>query len=93
MRAAILLVGAAIALASCATEVTTIYSCAGAPTIAATYSGDTAQLRFGNGERLQLPLIPSETGQRYTDGRVSWLASGRDALLMRNGNTTRCDAL
>ena len=93
MRTAILLVGAATALASCATEVTTVYSCAAAPTIAATYSGDTAELRFGSGERMTLPLIPSEAGERYSDGNVSWFTSGRDALLMRAGKTTRCDAL
>lgn len=93
MRTTMTLLIAAAALASCASKITTIYSCSAAPTVAATYAGKTAELRFGNGERVQLPLIPSEVGERYSNGDVSWYTSGRDANLIRNGKTTRCDAL
>ena len=93
MRTAIIFLAATTSLASCAKEVTTIYSCSAAPTIAATYTEDAAALRFGNGERIELPLIPSGAGERYSDGTASWFTSGRDAILMRSGKTTRCDAL
>ena len=93
MRTAIVILAAAAALSSCAKETTTIYSCAAAPTVAATYTVDAAELRFGNGERIQLPLIPSEAGERYSDGKVSWFTSGRDALLFRDGRKIRCDSL
>ena len=93
MRTTITLLIAAAALVSCAPKTKTIYSCSGAPTVAATYEGKTAELRFGNGERLQLPMIPSEAGERYSNGEVSWYTSGRDANLIRDGKTTRCDAL
>jgi len=93
MRTTIVILAAAAALASCAKEATTVYSCAAAPTIAAVYSADAAELRFGSGERIQLPLIPSEAGARYSNGTVSWFTSGRDALLFQDGKTIRCDAL
>ena len=94
MRVAIIFLAAVVGLASCDKQTaTTIYSCSAAPTIAATYTDNTAELRFGNGERIQLPLIPSQAGERYSDGTISWFTSGRDAILMRDGKTTRCDAL
>ncbi|MGI9394417.1 MAG: MliC family protein [Boseongicola sp.] len=93
MRALAVSIFASTALVSCATETTTIYTCAAAPTVAATYTADSALLRFGNGERIQLPSIPSEAGARYSDGTVSWYTSERDAVLLRNGTTVHCDSL
>ena len=93
MRHKIAIVAVTTTLAACASDVTTIYSCSASPTIAATYTDGIAELRFGNGERFELPQIESETGERYSDGAVSWFTSGRDAILMRGGKTTRCDAL
>ncbi len=94
MKAKIVILAASAALASCGErEITTIYSCSAAPTVAATYTDNAAELRFGNGERFELPKIASETGERYSDGTVRWFTSGRDALLFRGGKTIRCDAL
>ncbi|MGI9388581.1 MAG: MliC family protein [Boseongicola sp.] len=93
MKFTIAIFAAVATLAACETETATVYSCAAAPTVVATYTAEAAELRFPSGERIQLPLIPSEAGERYSNGAVSWYSSGRDALLMRDGKTIRCDAL
>jgi len=57
------------------------YQCEGGKTFEAQYSKETAQVKLGENQTLNLRQVPTASGVRYTDDRTTLSTKGNQAVI------------
>ncbi|HEY9661008.1 MAG TPA: MliC family protein, partial [Allocoleopsis sp.] len=77
-----------VALPGQAQANTVTYRCDGGRTFEAEFNQESAQLRFGGDQVLDLSQVRSASGARYSDGETTLFIKGKDAFIQTNDTVT-----
>lgn len=61
------------------------FRCAGGQSIAVENLGNKVNITTPEGEKVELPSLPSGSRSRYSEGQTALVLNGRDALFMITG--------